>query len=79
MRSCCRAGQVVRRQLSQLSPANAAQEYYLTDLLRIFYKYGKKVVTLATDDPDETRGINDLEQLALAERALRAQETGDRS
>ncbi len=64
--------------VSQLSPANAAQEYYLTDLLRIFCDRGKKVVTLATDDPDETRGINDLEQLALAERALRARETGDR-
>ena len=63
----------ILEELSQLSRANAAQEYYLTDLLRIFCGRGKKVVTLATDDPDETRGINDLEQLALAERALRAQ------
>ena len=69
----------ILEELSQLSPANAAQEYYLTDLLRIFCGRGKKVVTLATDDPDETRGINDLEQLALAEGALRGQETGDRS
>ena len=68
----------ILEELSQLSPANAVQEYYLTDLLRIFCDRGKKVVTLATDDPDETRGINDLEQLALAERALRARETGDR-
>ncbi len=63
--------------MSQLSPANAAQEYYLTDLLRIFCEHGKKVVTFSTDDPDETRGINDLEQLAWAERALRAQKEGD--
>ena len=60
----------ILEEVSQLSPANAAQEYYLTDLLRIFCGHGKKVVTLATDDPDETRGINDLEQLAWAERAL---------
>jgi len=65
--------------LSHLSPANAAQEYYLTDLLRIFCSDGKKVITLATDNPDETRGINDLEQLAFAESALRAQAEGDRS
>ena len=62
----------ILEELSELSPANAAQEYYLTDLLRIFCGRGKKVVTLTTDDPDETRGINDLEQLAFAERALRA-------
>lgn len=67
----------ILEELSQLSPANAAQEYYLTDLLRIFYDRGKKVVTLATDDPDETRGINDLDQLALAERKLK--EIGDTS
>lgn len=67
----------ILEELSKLSPANAAQEYYLTDLLRIFYDRGKKVVTLATDDPDETRGINDLEQLALAERKLK--EIGDTS
>ncbi len=65
--------------LSLLSPANAAQEYYLTDLLRIFCSDGRKIITLATDNPDETRGINDLEQLARAERVLRAREEGDRS
>ena len=57
--------------VSQLSPANAAQEYYLTDLLRIFCEHSKKVVTFSTDDPDETRGINDLEQLAWAEAKLK--------
>ncbi len=68
----------ILEELSHLSPANAAQEYYLTDLLRIFCDRGKKVVTLATDDPDETRGINDLEQLARAERALKdRQQTTD--
>ncbi len=61
----------ILEEVSQLSPANAAQEYYLTDLLRIFCGHGKKVVTLATDDPDETRGINDLEQLAWAEAKLK--------
>jgi len=68
----------ILEELSQLSPANATQEYYLTDLLRIFCGRGKKVATLATDDPDETRGINDLEQLALAERKLKdRQQTTD--
>ena len=67
----------ILEELSQLSPANAAQEYYLTDLLRIFCGRGKKVVTLTTEDPDETRGINDLEQLASAEAKLK--ELGDMS
>ncbi len=68
----------ILEEVSQLSPANAAQEYYLTDLLRIFCEHGKKVVTFSTDDPDETRGINDLEQLAWAERKLKdRQQTTD--
>ncbi len=70
---CFRISSILE-ELPQLSRANAAQEYYLTDLLRIFCDRGKRVVTLATDNPDETRGINNLEQLAFAESVLQAQE-----
>ncbi|MDA2926202.1 bifunctional UDP-N-acetylglucosamine diphosphorylase/glucosamine-1-phosphate N-acetyltransferase GlmU [Acidobacteria bacterium AH-259-G07] len=59
--------------LSQLSPANAAQEYYLTDILRILRNGGKKVVTISTDLPNEARGVNNREELSLVEINLRAQ------
>ena len=61
--------------LSRLSRSNAAQEYYLTDLLRIFRSRGQKVVTIESEHPHETRGINNREELSLAESRLRAEIT----
>jgi bifunctional UDP-N-acetylglucosamine pyrophosphorylase/glucosamine-1-phosphate N-acetyltransferase len=57
--------------LRRLSPENAQGEYYLTDIVEVLYDAGYKVVTLVSDDPEETRGVNDRAQLAAAEAELR--------
>ena len=58
--------------LRRLSPENAQGEYYLTDVVEVLHDAGYTVVSVVSDDPDETRGVNDREQLALAEAELRA-------
>ncbi|MEE2840633.1 MAG: NTP transferase domain-containing protein [Acidobacteriota bacterium] len=60
--------------LSHLSRNNAAGEYYLTDLVRIFCGLGHTVRTLQSSYPDETLGINSLEELAQAEEKMREEE-----
>jgi len=57
--------------LPELTPSQQSGEYYLTDLFRILRDQGKKVTTLTTDHPDEARGVNDREQLSVAEMKLR--------
>ncbi len=57
--------------LPELTPSQQSGEYYLTDLFRILRDQGKKVITLTTDHPDEARGVNDREQLSVAEMKLR--------
>ncbi len=54
--------------LEQLSSDNAQGEYYLTDVLGILVSDGQHVETVATDDVEETLGINDLIHLAFAEK-----------
>ena len=56
--------------LDQLSNDNAQGEYYLTDLIGIFHRQGKRVVGVETEAA-ETRGINDRLQLAEIEVELR--------
>lgn len=57
--------------LAQLRPQNAQGEYYLTDIIGIAVKQGKKVVGLSTADPMETTGINTRLHLAMAEKVMR--------
>lgn len=56
--------------LRRLSPDNAQQQYYLTDVVGILADLGHQVGTVLAP-LDETLGINDRWQLALAERELR--------
>ncbi|MBI4445370.1 MAG: bifunctional UDP-N-acetylglucosamine diphosphorylase/glucosamine-1-phosphate N-acetyltransferase GlmU [Acidobacteria bacterium] len=58
--------------LSRLSSKNAAGEYYLTDLVEIFTRAGKKVITLPVETAREVMGINSRVELADAELFLRA-------
>jgi bifunctional UDP-N-acetylglucosamine pyrophosphorylase/glucosamine-1-phosphate N-acetyltransferase len=46
-------------------------EQYLTSLVAMAVNEGAAVATVRVSDPDEVRGINDREQLAEAEAALR--------
>ncbi|MBW7886983.1 MAG: NTP transferase domain-containing protein [Bacteroidetes bacterium] len=58
--------------LQHISPHNAQNEYYLTDVFGYFYKKKLVVSALMTDDYNEIRGVNTLEQLQEAEEALKA-------
>ncbi len=57
--------------LRHLSPDNAQGEYYLTDVISVLGGMGHRVGRLH-GTAQETQGVNDRWQLALAERELRA-------
>ncbi len=50
---------------------NAQQEYYLTDVVRIFSGKGHRVGAFELEDPAEASGINSRKQLALVDRDIR--------
>ena len=52
--------------LGKLTTNNAQHEYYLTDLVSILSKEGKKVKGLVIEDRDEVMGINDCVELNKA-------------
>ncbi|MDO7788069.1 bifunctional UDP-N-acetylglucosamine diphosphorylase/glucosamine-1-phosphate N-acetyltransferase GlmU [Desulforamulus aquiferis] len=57
--------------LSQITPANAQGEYYLTDVIQIFVSKGLIVQAVTMEDAQEVQGINDRIQLSRAEQVLR--------
>jgi bifunctional UDP-N-acetylglucosamine pyrophosphorylase / glucosamine-1-phosphate N-acetyltransferase len=57
--------------LRRLSPDNVQGEYYLTDVVGSLAAMGHRVGCV-TAPADETQGVNDRWQLALAERELRS-------
>jgi len=59
------------RALESITPDNDQGEYYLTDVIHLFFKEGKKVSAFKTADYREVLGINDRIQLAEAEQILR--------
>jgi len=61
------------RHLDKLSDKNAQKEYLLTDLVKIFNQYRKKVVAFPVADSREVLGVNDRVELAQVERILRMQ------
>ncbi len=58
--------------LAQISNRNNQQEYYLTDVLQILYRNGRKVASVILDDLVEVSGVNSQEQLAELEDAYNA-------
>lgn len=54
--------------IAKLDNNNAQHEYYLTDVIKIMIAEGKKVGTYIVADKDEIMGINDREQLAVANK-----------
>jgi bifunctional UDP-N-acetylglucosamine pyrophosphorylase/glucosamine-1-phosphate N-acetyltransferase len=58
--------------LRRLSPENVQGEYYLTDIVAVLHDAGYTVTAFEAADPNETRGVNDRAQLAVAEAELRA-------
>ncbi len=56
--------------LHHVGTNNAAGEYYLTDVLGIFVKWGLKAGSYVVSDRNETLGVNDRAQLAVAAKLI---------
>ena len=56
--------------LGKVTNNNQQGEYYLTDIVEIAVREGKKVKSFIADDYVEVMGINTLEELARAEKHL---------
>jgi bifunctional UDP-N-acetylglucosamine pyrophosphorylase/glucosamine-1-phosphate N-acetyltransferase len=61
--------------IRSIAAENAQREYYLPDLVAIYRKQGRPVVTLTVADPDEIRGINSRGELAAVSRIVRERKT----
>lgn len=57
--------------LDRVDRGNVQGEYYLTDVIGILRGEGCKVAVFRIDNSDEVMGINDSDQLALAERMMK--------
>jgi bifunctional UDP-N-acetylglucosamine pyrophosphorylase/glucosamine-1-phosphate N-acetyltransferase len=56
--------------LKYVKPNNRKKEYYLTDLINIFYKKGYAIDGVAITDIDEALGINSRKDLARANKIM---------
>jgi bifunctional UDP-N-acetylglucosamine pyrophosphorylase/glucosamine-1-phosphate N-acetyltransferase len=57
--------------IGELTPNNAANEYYLTDMVEILIRRGKRVQDFHVKDSSELLGINNRVDLAAADRVFR--------
>lgn len=67
----CARKKFLTEAVRQIRSDNAQGEFYLTDIIEIGYKAGKRIGALTGDDPDEVLGVNTPEDLRLVERILR--------
>ena len=58
--------------LPRVSRENQQGEYYLTDVIDLLRRRGRRTAVLRTDEPREAMGVNTMEQLAEAESAMAA-------
>lgn len=63
--------------LSRVGDANAQGEIYLTDVVAIAVREGRRVEALCLDDPDESLGINDRAELAKAAAVVRRRKAAE--
>ncbi len=66
----CFDAEILLAHLEHLSTDNAQGEYYLTDMIAVFYAEGLGVDATLTIDPLETLGVNSRVQLAEAAKVL---------
>ena len=66
----CVDAQSLCRPLKRATRDNAQGEIYLTDLIEILRRDGRKVAAYRHSDPTEVLGVNDRRELAAAGRAL---------
>lgn len=65
--------------LARLQPDNSQGEYYLTDIVEVLRSDGRVIAAHCSADPVDTFGVNDRDQLAVAESELRRRiAAGDR-
>jgi bifunctional UDP-N-acetylglucosamine pyrophosphorylase/glucosamine-1-phosphate N-acetyltransferase len=57
--------------LDRLTTGNAQEEYYLTDVVGLLVREGRRVAAAVAADPAEGRGVNTLAELAEVSAALR--------
>ncbi|MEO8006151.1 MAG: bifunctional UDP-N-acetylglucosamine diphosphorylase/glucosamine-1-phosphate N-acetyltransferase GlmU [Betaproteobacteria bacterium] len=69
----CAPTDMLRDWLSKLTPHNAQQEYYLTDIVELALASGSEVTALQPDDEWEIHGVNSKSQLAYLERVHQLQ------
>lgn len=63
------------RHIGEVTPNNAANEYYLTDMVAILTGHGYPVAPLLVADETELLGINTRVELAAADKVLRRRKT----
>ncbi len=56
--------------LKHVTPHNAQNEYYLTDVFEYFWRHQMMVSAVKAQEPDEIQGINTAEQLESARTVL---------
>ncbi len=56
--------------LKEVTKQNAQGEYYLTDVIEILVRRGRRVLAHIVEDPTEAMGVNSRVDLAAAEEAL---------
>lgn len=61
--------------LPQITPNNAQQEYYLTDVFEFFWKNKWKVSAVKAIDSIEVLGVNDVDQLEKVRSIITKQQT----
>jgi bifunctional UDP-N-acetylglucosamine pyrophosphorylase/glucosamine-1-phosphate N-acetyltransferase len=57
--------------LDRLQPTNAQGELYLTDVVGMAAADGRRIASVAVEDPDEVAGVNSRAELARLERRVR--------
>jgi bifunctional UDP-N-acetylglucosamine pyrophosphorylase / glucosamine-1-phosphate N-acetyltransferase len=63
--------------IGEVTPNNAAKEYYITDMVEILTRHGHLVEPLLVPDESELLGINTRVELAFADKVLRARKTSE--
>ncbi len=64
-------GQLLFEFLPRLDTRNVQHEFYLTEVPRLMAEAGLLVETFPTDDPDDMRGVNAPDDIAVCEAILR--------
>jgi bifunctional UDP-N-acetylglucosamine pyrophosphorylase/glucosamine-1-phosphate N-acetyltransferase len=59
------------KHVHEIEPNNAAREYYLTDMVSILIRAGKRVAAMKLADASELFGINNRVELAAADKIIR--------